>query len=205
MAYSEESEQIKAEHLLGKEMANRLRAAAGGLQSYGDIVALYALGELVSGDSASNIVEVGTGAGISGATLLLAAPKATLLTIDSYATPAIYPASCTRQRAEKLYADLGLTQRVTHCQMPSDEAAQRIPLESADLVWIDGNHDYEQVMRDIVNYWPRVRIGGYLSGHDYAACTPGVVRAVSEWNRTEPLFRFEKSSVFFVRKRKGQQ
>lgn len=35
-----------------------------------------------------------------------------------------------------------------------------------DYVFIDGNHDYEYVYRDIANFYNMVRVGGIISGHD---------------------------------------
>jgi len=37
-----------------------------------------------------------------------------------------------------------------------------------DFVYIDGNHSCEYVKRDLENYWQLVKIGGFVSGHDYA-------------------------------------
>lgn len=36
-----------------------------------------------------------------------------------------------------------------------------------DFVFIDGNHKYDFVLDDIVDYWPKIRPGGFISGHDY--------------------------------------
>jgi predicted O-methyltransferase YrrM len=49
-----------------------------------------------------------------------------------------------------------------------------------DVVFIDALHDYESVKQDIDLWWPRVRPGGYLCGHDYNHKWPGVMRAVAE-------------------------
>ena len=50
-----------------------------------------------------------------------------------------------------------------------------------DLVFIDGDHSYEQVVRDIEVCVPLLREGGILSGHDYGDRKhPGVKRAVDE-------------------------
>ena len=39
--------------------------------------------------------------------------------------------------------------------------------ESLDMVFIDGNHSYDEVIMDI-NYWlPKVKQNGILAGHDY--------------------------------------
>jgi hypothetical protein len=49
-----------------------------------------------------------------------------------------------------------------------------------DFTFIDGDHSYESVIRDISNWLPFLRAGGIISGHDYSASYPGVVRAVTE-------------------------
>jgi len=38
---------------------------------------------------------------------------------------------------------------------------------SVDMVFIDGDHSYEGVKKDILNYKPLIRKGGLLCGHDY--------------------------------------
>lgn len=48
-------------------------------------------------------------------------------------------------------------------------------------VLIDGNHNYEGVVRDIREWLPKVKPGGILAGDDYCPNDfPGVVRAVHE-------------------------
>jgi len=49
-----------------------------------------------------------------------------------------------------------------------------------DFVYIDGNHDYDCVKQDIELYYPKVRSGGILGGHDFGAGFYGIVRAVQE-------------------------
>jgi len=51
-----------------------------------------------------------------------------------------------------------------------------------DMVFIDANHDYKQVKRDISNYRQLVRPGGIVSGHDLNH--PGVAMAVKELQDT---------------------
>jgi predicted O-methyltransferase YrrM len=50
----------------------------------------------------------------------------------------------------------------------SVEAAERVPDLSLDFVYIDARHDYESVMEDLHAWFPKVRPGGLLAGHDYA-------------------------------------
>jgi hypothetical protein len=41
--------------------------------------------------------------------------------------------------------------------------------ESLDFVYIDANHAYDYVVQDIELWYPKVKKGGYLLGHDYIA------------------------------------
>jgi hypothetical protein len=49
-----------------------------------------------------------------------------------------------------------------------------------DFVYIDGMHTYDQVKKDIKNYLPFLREGGFIGGHDYADNKEQVVKAVNE-------------------------
>lgn len=64
------------------------------------------------------------------------------------------------------------------------EVARNVNAESLDWVFIDGNHTYEYVRDDIKAWYPNVRQGGILSGHDYTIDFPGVIRAVNEFVNT---------------------
>lgn len=48
----------------------------------------------------------------------------------------------------------------------------------ADMVYIDGDHEYDAVLLDLKTYWQLVRPGGILIGDDIA--WPGVQRAAKE-------------------------
>jgi predicted O-methyltransferase YrrM len=54
---------------------------------------------------------------------------------------------------------------------------------SLDFVFIDASHEYEDVKNDILAWYPKVRNGGILAGHDYfdnGCVFPGVYKAVNE-------------------------
>jgi len=65
-------------------------------------------------------------------------------------------------------------------RLPSIEAAQRYQNGSLDFVFIDATHDYENVRADILAWRPKVKVGGYLGGHDFILNYPGVIQAVHE-------------------------
>lgn len=62
----------------------------------------------------------------------------------------------------------------------SSDAAKHIPDSSLDICFIDAGHSYEDVIRDIRTYLPKVKPGGVISGHDYDFMHDGVVNAVDE-------------------------
>ena len=68
-------------------------------------------------------------------------------------------------------------------RMGSVEAAQEVEDGSLDIVFIDGLHDYDGVKADIEAWFPKVRKGGYVVGHDYKTqmeVNKGVTVAVDE-------------------------
>jgi serine phosphatase RsbU (regulator of sigma subunit) len=63
--------------------------------------------------------------------------------------------------------------------LASIEAAKLYAKDSLDFVFIDASHDYKSVLLDLQAWWPLVKLGGWMGGHDVAA--PGVSRALSEF------------------------
>ncbi len=52
-------------------------------------------------------------------------------------------------------------------------------IEMLDFLYIDGNHDYEYVKKDLELYWDEIKHGGIIAGHDIQE--KGVSRAVIEF------------------------
>jgi len=59
----------------------------------------------------------------------------------------------------------------TLMEMSSEEASWEIESETFDWFWIDADHRYENVKRDIELWYPKVKVGGILAGHDYEGHT----------------------------------
>lgn len=57
--------------------------------------------------------------------------------------------------------------RSTIWRTTSEEAAPRIPDASLDFVYIDARHDEASVREDLGLWFPKVRPGGIIAGHDY--------------------------------------
>ena len=56
--------------------------------------------------------------------------------------------------------------KVTFVREYSHLAADQIP-DGVDVIYIDGNHQYDYVMKDIKTYFGKLRPGGLLIGDDY--------------------------------------
>ena len=77
----------------------------------------------------------------------------------------------------------------------SAKAADQVKDNSLDLVFIDADHSYEGVKKDIQAWLPKVKDNGWIGGHDYTR--RGVEKAVSEFfNEIET----DVDKTWFVRK-----
>ena len=85
-------------------------------------------------------------------------------------------------------------------KMKSEDAAQLIPDNSVDFVYIDGDHRKPQVMKDIMLYLPKIKQSGYIAGHDYCDVVKEAVNEILG----EPLKVFEDSSWVFAKKDLGK-
>lgn len=52
---------------------------------------------------------------------------------------------------------------------------------SLDIVYLDAAHYYEAVKKDLEAYYPKVKPGGVIAGHDYLNMAYGVNQAVQEF------------------------
>lgn len=68
--------------------------------------------------------------------------------------------------------------KIIKIKQKSDDAVKYFSDKSLDMVYIDGDHRYEQIKKDIINYLPKIKYNGIICGHDYE--TLGVNLAVKE-------------------------
>jgi hypothetical protein len=61
----------------------------------------------------------------------------------------------------------------------SVDASHLYDNRSLDFCFIDAAHDYENVKADIIHWYPKVKFGGVIAGHDYPHWS-GVKKAVDE-------------------------
>lgn len=93
-------------------------------------------------------------------------------------------------------AKIGQDQRLIQYQCLSDDAWAHIKPASASLIFIDGDHAYDQVVADFQNYRDVLAPGGILVFHDYGYgshngkedVVPGVRPAIDEYVIPHPDF-----------------
>jgi len=57
--------------------------------------------------------------------------------------------------------------RVKVYKLESAEASEYFEEESLDFIFIDGDHSFEGVTRDLTNWVPKVKKDGLICGHDW--------------------------------------
>lgn len=62
--------------------------------------------------------------------------------------------------------------------MKSIDAVNKIPDNSLDFIYIDGEHSREAVKQDIDLYFPKVKKGGVMAGHDFSGDWLEIARLV---------------------------
>ena len=85
-----------------------------------------------------------------------------------------------------------LSNYITPIQKPSLEAANDFEDKSLAFVFIDASHDYENVKKDIEAWYPKVKFGGTLAGHDWHHHV--IKRAVNEFALEKNLKIYANSS-----------
>lgn len=144
----------------------------------------YAITELIADVENPVGLEIGTDIGQTAVYLLKNNPSLLLHCIDPYVNYIDWNGNNINDRdymyervKENLneYKDRSILYRLT-----SDDALKGFEDESFDFIFIDGLHEYDQVLKDCQNYYSKVKTGGIFCGHDFNTIE-GVNRAVREF------------------------
>lgn len=71
------------------------------------------------------------------------------------------------------------TDKIKFFECSSIEAAKNIEDETLDFIFIDAEHSYDAVLQDLKLWYPKLKHGGLLSGHDYQMIS--VEKAVNDF------------------------
>ena len=141
-------------------------------------------------------VEIGVQRAINSVKILKLLPVDKLYLVDPYAeytnddtnnkevfTSMDFQVSIYQEAVNRIMRT-GFKDKVRFVKKYSENAVKSIP-DNLDFVYIDGNHDYEFVMKDLRLYYPKVRVGGVIGGHDWTY--PSVSAAVVDFCRDNNL------------------
>ena len=74
--------------------------------------------------------------------------------------------------------------------------------EPLDMVYIDGDHSYESVQRDLKLWYNKLRANGFLCGHDYSDLEPESKLAIDEFiSANELKLRLFEDWSWYVQKK----
>jgi len=57
--------------------------------------------------------------------------------------------------------------KIVWIKKESSDALADVP-DNVDFIYIDGNHQSDYVRQDIDNYYPKIKNGGVIAGHDFS-------------------------------------
>lgn len=138
------------------------------------------------GSTAREIAEIGVRDGQHAWGLFCAFPSAHLTLVDHYRAYSEPGFGWPQELQDKYYVDtfhrfFRDRHRVTFMTRTSEQSAALFPEEFFDFVYVDAGHDYISAQADLKLWWPKIRRGGFLGGHDYDLVWPEVIQAVNEF------------------------
>ncbi len=72
----------------------------------------------------------------------------------------------SKENTEKHWEKFGVKNLITHHKMTSAEYLHRKECYNVDLLYIDGDHSYEGITHDFMNYYGRLSKDGIILAHD---------------------------------------
>lgn len=160
-------------------------------RKWGRNVGRLALGRVMNELGLKRGVEIGTCRAESALQWCQAMPGLQLTCVDPYKP---YHANVRQDRLDQWHKEA--QQKISESEydidlwrMSSRDAVSRFADESVDFVYIDGDHTFDAVMMDLLQYAPKVRRpGGIIALHDYChVWDGGVVEAVDAYTKTHAV------------------
>lgn len=118
-------------------------------------------------------VEVGVNRGKYAAFIASVRPKSLCLidiwdsSGDGFAMRSAYSLKHQREAYRKVVSAMKPYDFVTIMKAWSAEAANKFKDNSLDFVYIDADHSYDACQKDMNAWWPKIKKGGWMCGHDY--------------------------------------
>lgn len=133
-------------------------------------------------------IEIGVNRGMNSWYMLTECQNIdTLLGVDHYQPYVDWDRPITKDEQDSNYRILTknmalMGDRFNLIKENSQVAAEKIDDDAYDFVFIDGGHSIKQVLMDLDSWYPKVRVGGLIAGHDSHLFS--VNFAVTSWYRS---------------------
>lgn len=145
--------------------------------------------------------EIGVAEGNYSEILMKANPECELLLVDPWHAYSDNPQNKTPDKHKYAYEETlrkiapyrGASTAMKTSMEAVREIAEKLPDHLLDFCYIDGNHLFDYVMQDLIEWSKRVRSGGIVSGDDYYALDQkrwvggGVVEAVQAYTNAHRI------------------
>jgi len=153
--------------------------------------------------------EIGVSRAINAVEMFKRIPDLKLILVDPWIP---YTRSMTVKRANRHYQiakEKMKSRNAVIMRMTSMEAVKQIKDSSLDFIYIDGLHNFDNVMLDLIHWSPKVKTNGIISGHDYCLnAGTGVFKAVSAYASGHGVYNIymtkeSPQSFFWVKNKKA--
>ena len=135
----------------------------------------YALPEIFAALGFKVGAEIGVEEGVYSARLCRKIPGLKLYSIDAWLVHGDYQDHVDQDRLDRFYKNTQERLAPYDCEIIrkfSMDAVDDFEDGSLDFVYIDGNHRFIGIARDIDGWEKKVRVGGIVAGHDYRRIEP---------------------------------
>ena len=121
----------------------------------------------LNGDSKLIGVEIGVSEGENARDILQNMNIKMLYAVDVWDEYHDHGKRTTERFLSKVYEEFWNDVNIKIVKLDSVSASKMFKDNSVDFVYIDGNHSYKFVLKDIESWLPKIKEGGVLCGHDY--------------------------------------
>ena len=152
-------------------------------------------------------IEIGVDEGLNSRYFLSQLPELKLFGIDPYAEYIDWNGNYLDKNGRSNSLEMAsnrlnkFEKRYMLYRMTSDDAVENFKDNAYDFIFIDGLHEYKQLLKDCANYFPKIKKGGVFAGHDYTTIV-GVKKAVDEFAKTvgaKPIHLPEKDVWYWIK------
>jgi hypothetical protein len=71
--------------------------------------------------------------------------------------------------------------KIRMCRNYTSVCVKNVPDDYFDFIYVDARHDFKGVYEDMEMWWPKLRKGGIMAGHDYVTQDDGPQQSGQDW------------------------